>query len=229
MIERGKVSFAQLPFLSPARFAQIAGLDDMRAAHSVLHYCYFVTATVDSLTHAGMEEGPSAAHWSHDSLIDALDRAQRYYAKTAAIRQTDILEKIRSAIGERSGVALDQVLGRLKTFDRTLLVEIFPELLMRLQGEFLDAGVDERPPDIVALARGFEGLKLAGERRRAGKVGRAKLNPRDLDAAIRLARRGAPVNDARVRRMRRVDEIRAAYGDFIGLFVVAGLRLAGRL
>jgi hypothetical protein len=230
-VESGKVSFTTLPFVSPARFAHFSSVDEMRAAHSVLHFCYFATSTVDSLTRCGIVGGPTRAGWNRDALVDALERAQTHYAKFAAIRQTDLLEKVRTAIADRTGVALDEVMARMRPYDRTMLVEIFPDLFARLQEEFIDADLAHRPPDAKAVARGFEGLRLSGERRkrRVDADVRGGLRRSDLQAAVKIVTSGVSLKDPRVQRLRRMEEIRASYGDFLAIPIVLALWIFRKL
>lgn len=230
-VEAGKVSFTTLPFVSPARFAHFSSVDEMRAAHSVLHFCYFATATVDALTRCGIVGGPARAGWNRDTLVDALERVQGHYAKFAAIRQTDLLEKVRTAVADRTGVGLDEVLGRMRHYDRTMLVELFPDLFTRLQEEFIDAEVANRPPDAKAVARGFEGLRLSGERRkrRVDADVRGGLRRSDLQAAVKIVTSGVSLNDPRVQRLRRMEEIRASYGDVMAIPIVLLLWMFRRL
>jgi len=230
-VETGKASFMALPFVSAARFAQFASLDEMRAAHSVLQFSYFAAATVDSLIDAGIEEGPSIFNWTRLGLVQALERTQQQYTRFATMRQTDILEKVRGAMGDRTGVGLSEVLARISAFERTMLIELFPELFVRLQEEFIDAAVEERLPDARAVARGFEGLRLAGERRRrrVDTEIRGGLHRADLHKAVRAAAQGFHPADPHARRIQRMEEIRGAYGDIWAIPIVLFLWAFRRL
>ena len=73
----------------------------------------------------------------------------------------------------------------------------------------------ERMPDARAVARGFDGLRLAGERRRrrVDTEVRGGLHRADLHRAVRAAASGMHPADPAARRIQRMEEIRGAYGD----------------